>query len=454
MKQALQSLKAKLPKDGRSKKMLKNIIAGFFIKGWSGVVHLLSVPLLIAVLGDYVNGLWMILSTILLQMDAFDLGLGNSLRNRLAEYVAKDEWEHARQAVTTTLCLITMIMIPLVIILEVALLFGADGYELLNANPAKVNDLNATLHVFVIFLGCNFIMKNIGSIYLGLQLPAVNNFLVVMGQTLGIAGVFILMLVNKDVTLLQVCLCCAGAPVLTYLLAFPVTFIKYPQLRPKIGAFRRPMVGHLFSKGINFFVLQASGNIIFLAASPIIANLVSPAAVTPFQVSNRYFSVVLMILSVIFAPMWSATTDAFTRRDFSWIRTSMNKLRIVVLCLLALLVLMVVVSPYVYRLWVGGKVEASIDFSLTILMGIYTFVLIYSLYYANVLYGIGRIRMQTYVTLAEAICFVPLALTLGSAMGLNGIVITLILVNIPCAITNKIQYEKIMSGRARGIWFK
>ena len=166
MKQALQSLKAKLPKDGRSKKMLKNIIAGFFIKGWSGVVHLLSVPLLIAVLGDYVNGLWMILSTILLQMDAFDLGLGNSLRNRLAEYVAKDEWEHARQAVTTTLCLITMIMIPLVIILEVALLFGADGYELLNANPAKVNDLNATLHVFVIFLGCNFIMKNIGSIYL------------------------------------------------------------------------------------------------------------------------------------------------------------------------------------------------------------------------------------------------------------------------------------------------
>ena len=454
MPKSLQTLKEKLPKDGRSKKMLKNIIAGFFIKGWSGLVHLLTVPLLLAVLGDYVNGLWMILSTILLQMDAFDLGLGNSLRNRLAEYVAKDEWEHARQAITTTLCLITMIMIPLVIALEALLLFGADGYVLLNAEPAKVADLNATLHVFIIFLGCNFILKNIGSIYLGLQLPAVNNFLVVMGQTLGIAGVFILMMLNDEVTLLQVCLCCAGAPVLTYLLAFPITFWKYPQLRPKISAFRRSMVRHLWVKGINFFVLQASGNIIFLAASPIIANLVSPAAVTPFQVSNRYFSVVLMILYVIFAPMWSATTDAFTRKDFTWIRTSMNKLRLIVLGLLVLLIVMVVCSPYVYRLWVGSAVEGTIDFSLTVLMGIYTFLLIYSLYYANVLYGIGRIRMQTYVTLAEAICFVPLALTLGSTMGLNGIVITLILVNIPCAITNKIQYEKIMSGRARGIWFK
>ena len=85
-------------------------------------------------------------------------------------------------------------------------------------------------------------------------------------------------------------------------------------------------------------------------------------------------------------------------------------------------------------------------------MGVYIIVIIFSLYFAHVLYGIGKIYLQMVITLCEAIVFIPLALYLANIMGVNGVMVALILSNIPCLITNVIQYNKIISGRATGIW--
>jgi Na+-driven multidrug efflux pump len=56
--------------------------------------------------------------------------------------------------------------------------------------------------------------------------------------------------------------------------------------------------------------------------------------------------------------------------------------------------------------------------------------------------------------LCEAILFIPLALYLAKIWGVEGIIIALIIVNLPCAITNVIQYNKILQGNAHGIWNK
>ncbi|HOP12476.1 MAG TPA: LPS biosynthesis flippase, partial [Lentimicrobium sp.] len=85
----------------RSVKARKNILASFFIKGVSIIVGFIFVPLLIGYLGEVEYGIWITMSSILAWVNYFDIGLGNGLRNRFAESLAKGEHQMARIYVST-----------------------------------------------------------------------------------------------------------------------------------------------------------------------------------------------------------------------------------------------------------------------------------------------------------------------------------------------------------------
>ena len=65
----------------RSSLLQKNILASFLIKGWSAVIVFLLTPVTLKCLGDYTNGVWLTISSVMLWIDNLDIGLGNGLRN-------------------------------------------------------------------------------------------------------------------------------------------------------------------------------------------------------------------------------------------------------------------------------------------------------------------------------------------------------------------------------------
>lgn len=97
----------------------KNIVLSFFVKGWSVAVQLLLVPLTLACLGVYENGVWLTISSVLLWIDNLDVGLGNGLRNKLATYIAEGNILKAREMVSSTLAMLIIIIIPTLAILVV-----------------------------------------------------------------------------------------------------------------------------------------------------------------------------------------------------------------------------------------------------------------------------------------------------------------------------------------------
>jgi O-antigen/teichoic acid export membrane protein len=298
-----------------------------------------------------------------------------------------------------------------------------------------------------------FILKFIGNVYLGHQRPAVNTLLVVGGQTLSMLIIAILPFLFQKVSLMHVAIAYTAAPLLIYVVAYPITFYRvYPRLKPSFFMFQKGMISELMGLGVKFFVLQLSGMILFTTSNLLISNLFGPDEVTPYQVVYKYFSFILMLVSIVITPIWSATTDAYVRGDMQWIRNLTHRMMKILFSFTALVILLGVISPWIYPYWTLGKVD--VPESMTILMGIYIVVIMFSLYFANILYGTGKIFVQMVTTLIEAIMFIPLAI-LGSKMyGLNGIIIALILSNLPCAITNIVQYNKIITGKARGLWSK
>lgn len=435
--------------DKRTALVGKNILATLLIKGWGGLVQLLLVPVTLNCLTQYEYGIWLTVSSMLLWIDSMDIGLGNGLRNRLAEALAVEDYSRAKRLVSTTLAMLFAIVTPIITLICVAI-SNSDCHSLLNVDPRLVPNLSEILMVSFAMMGMTFIFKFIGNIYLALQLPAVNNALVVAGQTLSFTGIWLLSMM-ADLSLMDISLLYTISPLVVYLLAYPITFTRYSYMKPSPSAFTGSEIRPLFSLGITFFIAQAAGMVVFTTSNIIISKIFSPDMVTPYQICFRYMGITNILFTVISAPLWSATTNAYTLGDMQWIEKTIRRMRFILLAFALCLAIMVLVSGFVYRIWVG---DVNIPISMSISMAVCFFVLIYGTCYSNMLCGMGRVRMIAAVTTIEAVIYIPLAVFLGHQMGIIGVVIALIGVNTISAVTNHIQFRMVVSGKAKGLWNK
>ena len=434
----------------RSSLLRKNILVSFLIKGWSAVVVFLMVPVTLHCLGDYKNGVWLTISSLLLWIDNMDIGLGNGLRNKLAAHIAHGETARARSLVSSTFAMLTCIMLPAMVVL-LAIILMSDTYGFLNVSQLEVGDLDTVLMVTVIFVCSTFIFKLTGNFYMGLQLPAVSNLLIALGQTLALAGTYAVYLSGSH-SLMHIALVNTAAPFIVYVLAYPFTFhFRYPQLRPSLRLVNLSEAKDVMSMGIKFFIMQISSVVLFMSANILISKLFSPAMVTPYQITYRYFSLMLVVFTVICMPFWNATTDAYERGDMQWIQSANQKLNLMTILIFIGMCLMVAVSGFVYSVWIGDDV--SIDIRLSIAMAAYIFILIYSMRYSYFINGIGKLWLQQVFTVSAAIIFIPLAYTVAHwSHNIIWFVAVMCLVNIPGRVINRIQFGKLINGQATGAW--
>lgn len=437
--------------DSRTARAKKNILASILLKGVDSFVYLLLVPVTLGYLNPYEYGIWLTLNSILMWINSFDIGLGNGMRNKLAIAMANGDKKLGRIYVSTTFFMLVMLMGALITVGTLCEPF-IDWYDILGTSPDKVGHLNEIVHIAFAIFCLNFIFKFIGNVYLALQLPAVNNLMGVIGHLISLIIIFIL---TKTTTgsLFWVAVAYSASPLLVYLIAYPITFCKiYPYLLPSIKQFRWSYLKDLFNIGVQFFLLQLSGILLFAFTNLLISHLFGPENVTPYNIAYRYFSLVPMVMNIIIAPMWSATTEAYAKGDIEWIKQTMNSITKILVLATISLVIMVFISKFVYHIWVGNEVD--IPYSLSVLMALYITILIWSLAYSNFLNGLGKLRLQTINTVVVALLFCPVCYILGKHFGIVGIVSGMCVLNTIGLILNHIQFSKISQQKAIGIWDK
>lgn len=433
----------------RSRLIVKNVIASFLVKGWSAIVVLLMVPLSLKCLGIYQNGVWLTISSLLVWLDHMDIGLGNGLRNRLTAHVAHDEMKEARMVVSSTLVMLACIVVPIIICI-IPLIWLTDVYGFLNVDPSIIPELRIALTAAVILVCMTFVMKLISNVYMGMQLPAVSNLLMALGQTISLLGTWGAY-ISGHATFFAIVIINTASPLIVYFLAYPYTFIrKFPALRPSLKYVKLSSALELGNLGIKFFWLQIAGVIQFMTANLLISNFFSPTMVTPYQIAYRYMSIVMVFFTVVCMPFWNATTDAYERNDIKWIKNSNRKMNWMTLCIAILLLLMVAVSPWIYQIWIGDACD--VPFGMTIMMALYILLLILSMRYSYFLSGIGALRLQLYMTIMTVI-FIPAAYIVSHLThDILWFMAVMCICVAPSVIVHMIQLHKILDNKATGIW--
>lgn len=193
--------------------------------------------------------------------------------------------------------------------------------------------------------------------------------------------------------------------------------------------------------------------VLFQANSIIIAKVVSPEAVVEYNLAFKYVSLLTMIFNIAITPVWSATTDAYVRKDFAWIKKTLLQSKKICLVTISIGLVMLAVSNYVYSLWLGkGAIDISYYTTGLILLYI-SFEMLYKVY-GTIINGTGKVFAQIIITGIIAIIYIPMAIIGGKLFGLSGVLISNVIVFMLNYVWSKIQCTKILKETAYGFWNK
>lgn len=436
--------------DRRTLLMKKNILASFLLKGCSIIVSFMLVPMTLGYLNPYEYGIWLTLSSVLSWIYLLDIGLGNGLRNKLAEARANGDMKLGKVYVSTTFFFMAVIIVGFYILFLICHHF-LDWYIILNVDPSKVSNLNSIVVIVMAFFCLSFVFRMIGNVFMAYQLPAINDLLSFVGSIFSLIIIFIL---TKTTTgsLLDVAMTFSAVPALVYALAIPLTFLRFKEIAPSFKAIKVRYFNSLISVGFQFMLIQIACLIIFMTSNIIISNLFGPQEVTPFNIANKLFTILTMTFTIIVTPYWSAITEAYTKGEMEWIRHNVKRLRYIWILLTIVGFILVIMSPLIYHVWIGDSV--NIPFSLSLLCCLYAVIQNWNNIYSYSINGIGVLRLSILCAVFQAFIYIPLTLYMGSTFGLNGIVASLCLTLLISSIIAPIQFNKIINQHAKGIWMK
>lgn len=429
----------------------KNIAGSFLIKGISIIISFLLVPLTINYVNPTQYGIWLTLSSIIAWISFFDIGLGHGLRNRMAEAIARGDDEQARKYVSTTYAILVIIF-GVVFTVFIGLNFFINWANILNAPDGLADELSKTAIIVFGFFCLQMVLKIISTIILADQKPSLSNLIDMFGQLFGLGFIFLLSKLT-DGSLVKLGFAFGSAQVLSFIIASMVLFFgKYKKYKPSFSHVQFTNVSYILNLGIKFFLIQISAIVIFQTTNVVISRVLGPVYVTTYSIAYKYFFAIAMLFTIILTPFWSAFTDAYTKDDIQWMRMAVDKLKNVWLIMVPIAVVMLIVSPLFYKIWVGDSVH--VPFILSVLIAIYVLLFTRFNLFIYLINGIGKVRLQLYINIVIAISYIPLAVYFGKWIGLPGIIAANILVSLIHAIISQLQVTKILNDTAFGIWNK
>ena len=433
----------------RSLKAKKNIVASFVIKGLSIAISLVLVPLTINYINPSRYGIWLTLSSIVGWLSFFDIGFGFGLRNKFAEALAENKVELARIYVSTTYAILSLIIGVVLLAFFIVNPF-LNWTKILNTSPDLAGELSILALIVFVFFCLRFIFQLLSTVLAANQEPAKGSFIELMGSMFSLFLIFILTKTTSG-SLIYLGAILSFTPVFV-LIVSSIWFYRneYKKFAPSFKFIKLKYAKDLMSLGLKFFIIQIAALVLFNTDNIIIIQLFGSKYVTTYNVSFKLFSIIVMAFNIIATPLWSSFTEAYTKNDLDWIKTTIKTLEKIWLFLILLTIIILFLSPYLFKLWLGDKVQ--VPFVLSVAMSSYVIVSIWQTMHVFFLNGIGKVKLQLYLVIFSSLINIPLAIFLGRKFGLVGITITSTMLFAIMGIVFSIQTRKILNNTATKIW--
>jgi len=424
-----------------------------FLRCASILISLVSAPIMLTHVDRAEYGVLMTLTSIVSWVGMMDIGLGNGLRNKLSFYLANNQTEKAKVAVSSCYGALAIYISILIIVFLIISPF-INWTDFLNSPNSSEQEFFWLANVVFISFCINFLFGLINSILFAYQMPAIQSVFTFAGQFIALIALIIQVYVFNVKSIFLIGSVNCIIPPIVILLGSVVLFGgRMKDIAPSAKLVNLKTVNEILSLGLKFFVLQIITIVLFQANNIIIAKAVNPESVVEYNMAFKYISVITMIFTIVLTPIWSATTDAYARGDYDWIKKTLSYLRKVCIATILFGGIMVLTSKFIYGIWLG-KNTINIPYITTALVWVYISLEMLYKMYVMIINGIGKVYAQMIITGIIALVYNPLAYYFGCSWGLTGVLIANCLVFLINYLWVKIQCYKLINQTAKGFWNK
>lgn len=394
-------------------------LANYLSTGIGMLVLLASVPLTLPYLGKERFGIWMTVASFAGLLSFLDLGVGNSLINRVSKaYAAGD---HVRLRFTITHGLLVLAVIGLgVFALLISTVFFFDPSSLMRIEEHGLAvEAQDTLVMFSALFSISMPLMGIQRIFQGLQRgywPYAFRF---VGGLLSLALLFVA--ANFGLGPPQLLLVCYGLPL--FFLVFLVGILVKDGLLSiqslKVYKLKGETISLLRTGGL-FFILQIGVMVGWGADSLLISSYVGVAAVTQFALVQRVFQFVTIPLAILNSPLWPSYAEARQNKDSAYIVKTLRR-SLGFTFILSLLGGSVIffISPWLFPFWTKYTVQISPNF--VALFGFWAVLEASGNCFAMFLNGVEIIKEQVLSVIFFCVIAIPLKISLTDQFGIPGV---------------------------------
>ncbi len=433
----------------RSVAVKKNIVASFFLRGISILVSLLLVPATIGYVSAELYGVWLTVASIMTWVHFLDLGFTQGLKNKLTEAIAKNDFQKGKSLVSTTYFMMIIIFLPVILILEL-LVPLVDWAQLLNVDLRYSYEVTQVMHLVLALACLQMIVNVLVSVIASFQQVALSNSFIVIGNVISL-GLILLLKEFCPPSLIVLALTLGTMPIIVTIVASFILFCgRFRSVAPSWNSINRKYIKDLFNLGYKFFIINVQVLVLYWSTNVLISNVSSPIEVTRYNIAYKLLSIAMMVYTIITSPLWPAYTDAYAKEDYRWMKNMRKKMEKVLLYSVCFCLLLILLSPFLYNIWIGDKVY--IPYTMTVLVGLYVIAYCWMNLNGTLVVGMGKVKVETIIVILGMLFHFPFSIYLSKYVGAYGVIISLIIINLFYAVVMNIQVSKILNKKAIGIW--
>lgn len=436
----------------RTKNIAKHIGWSSFYKAGSLIANFMLVPLTLDYLDAKNYGVWLTISSFIGWFAFFDIGLGNGLRNKFAEAKTLGKNLDAQAYVSTAYYTIGSISL-IILIIFLSLNNFINWTSVFNIKGANLSgELSILLPVIFTFFCLQLVAKLITSIYQANQQHSIQDRVQFMGQALALLTIWLITKTTSSSLLIFGVIFSALPLLILIILNFVAFNTTFKDFKPKLSLWKRKYLYSITGLGFRFFIIQIAAMILFTTDNFIISKLFGPEEVVPYNIAYKYFSILTIGFGLLVAPFWSSFTEAYTNKDFNWIKGSVHKVLRIWFAVPFVVALMLFLSDYFYSFWIGDAVR--IPFQLSLVMGIFVTMVTYNMIFSQFINGVGLLKLSLVTATISMTLNIPLSILFGSYfnLGSTGVILATCVCMSYSLILKPLQYKLLINNKARGIW--
>jgi O-antigen/teichoic acid export membrane protein len=412
-------------REKRVRRLFHGLGSAVVSKGIVMLSNALSIPICIRYLGGEKFGIWTTISTVLTMLLVLDLGVANSLTNFVSEAYARNDRQYASRYTTTALAI--MIGIAGLLGLGVAMVWShLDWYHLFNLSsreeaPAVSSSVAVAIVIFLIDLPSRLATRVLGGYQelrtasLFTALGGIGNLIAIIMLVYFQAGLPA-MVAGSSVALVGSDLLC---------LIWLIFFYK-PWLRPRMTHLSRAAARRMMRLGVEFFLIQIAGLVVFNSDNLVITHYLGPAEVARYSVAWRLVGYAAILQTLISPALWPAFSEAFDRGDLIWVRNTFHRIMGITMSVALVLAIFFAVSGrWMIRIWATDAAVPSQ--TLMLLMATWVLISTFMNNTATVLASKGRTRVQAWCSVASSAVNLALSIWLVQHIGAIGVILGTIL---------------------------